>query len=88
MNITLKPEQAELIQQKLNSGKYNNADEVITAALELLERRDRKERTWVEQTRKKVDVAIEELRGGEGIDGELVVTQLQEKLRQARQGQA
>ncbi len=88
MNITLKPEQAELIQQKLNSGKYNNADEVITAALELLERRDREDRTWVEETREKVDVAIEELRRGEGIDGELVVTQLQEKLRQARQGQA
>lgn len=85
MNITLKPEQAELIQQKLNSGKYNNADEVITAALELLERRDREERTWVEETREKVDVAIEELSRGEGIDGELVVTQLQEKLRQARQ---
>jgi len=88
MNITLKPEQAELIQQKLNSGKYNNADEVITAALELLERRDREDRTWVEETREKVDVAIEELRRGDGIDGELVVTQLQEKLRQARQGQA
>ncbi|MCL1470599.1 ribbon-helix-helix domain-containing protein [Argonema antarcticum] len=85
MNITLKPEQAELIQQKLNSGKYNNADEVISAALELLERRDREDRTWVEETREKVDVAIEELRRGEGIDGEVVVTQLQEKLRQARQ---
>ncbi|XZO00969.1 MAG: ribbon-helix-helix domain-containing protein [Microcoleus sp.] len=34
MNIALKPEQSELIQQKLNSGKYNNAEEVIAEALQ------------------------------------------------------
>ncbi len=29
MNITLKPEQSELIQQKLNSGKYNNLKDLF-----------------------------------------------------------
>jgi antitoxin ParD1/3/4 len=88
MNITLKPEQSELIQQKLNSGKYNNAEEVIAEALQLLYQRDREYETWVEETREKVDVAIEELRRGEGIDGNIVIAQLKEKLRQARQEQA
>ncbi len=88
MNITLKPEQSELIQQKLNSGKYNNAEEVIAEALQLLSQRDREYETWVEETREKVDVAIEELRRGEGIDGNVVIAQLKEKLRQARQQQA
>ncbi|MEG4503117.1 type II toxin-antitoxin system ParD family antitoxin [Microcoleus sp. F6_B4] len=88
MNITLKPEQSELIQQKLNSGKYNNAEEVIAEALQLLSQRDREYETWVEETREKVDVAIEELRRGEGIDGNVVIAQLKEKLRQARQEQA
>ncbi|MEZ2276988.1 MAG: type II toxin-antitoxin system ParD family antitoxin [Microcoleus sp.] len=87
MNITLKPEQSELIQQKLNSGKYNNAEEVIAEALQLLYQRDREYETWVEETRGKVDVAIDELRRGEGIDGNVVVAQLKEKLRQARQSQ-
>ena len=81
MNITLKPDQAELIKQKINSGKYNNADEIIAAALQLLEQRDREYQTWVEETREKVDVAIEELKRGEGIDGDIVVAQLKEKLR-------
>jgi len=85
MNITLKPEQAELIQQKLNSGKYSNIDEVIFEAFRLLEERDREYQIWVEETREKVDTAIEELRCGEGIDSDVVVTQLKEKLRQARQ---
>ena len=88
MNITLKPEQAELIQQKLNSGKYNNAEEVIAEALQLLSQRDLEYQTWVEETREKVDIAIEELRRGEGIDGDVVITQLKEKLRQVRQDQA
>ncbi|MEZ2229304.1 type II toxin-antitoxin system ParD family antitoxin [Microcoleus sp.] len=88
MNITLKPEQSELIQQKLNSGKYNNAEEVIAEALQLLYQRDREYETWVEETREKVDVAIEEIRRGEGIDGNVVIDQLKEKLRQARQQQA
>lgn len=88
MNITLKPEQSELIQQKINSGKYNNAEEVIAAALQLLSQRDREYETWVEETREKVDVAVEELRRGEGIDGNVVIAQLKEKLRQARQEQA
>ncbi|MEZ2239475.1 type II toxin-antitoxin system ParD family antitoxin [Microcoleus sp.] len=88
MNITLKPEQAELIQQKLNSGKYHNAEEVIAEALQLLYQRDREYETWVEETREKVDVAIEEVRRGEGIDGNIVIAQLKEKLRQARQEQA
>ncbi|TAG95298.1 MAG: type II toxin-antitoxin system ParD family antitoxin [Oscillatoriales cyanobacterium] len=87
MNITLKPEQSELIQQKLNSGKYNNAEEVIAEALQLLYQRDREYETWVEETRGKVDMAIEELRRGEGIDGDVVIAQLKEKLRQARQSQ-
>ncbi|MEK0187253.1 type II toxin-antitoxin system ParD family antitoxin [Microcoleus anatoxicus] len=87
MNITLKPEQSELIQQKLNSGKYNNAEEVIAEALQLLYQRDREYETWVEETRGKVDVAIDELRRGEGIDGDVVIDQLKEKLRQARQSQ-
>ncbi len=88
MNITLKTEQAELIQQKINSGKYNNAEEVIGEALQLLEQRDREYETWVEETREKVNVAIEELRRGEGIEGDVVVAQLKEKLRQLRQEQA
>ena len=96
MNITLKPDKAELIQQKINSGKYKNADQIIAEALQLLEQRDRASalaelpeyQIWVEETRVKVDVAIEELRRGEGIEGDVVVAQLKEKLRKARQDRA
>lgn len=37
MNITLKPEQEALIYAKLQSGQYQTVDDVIQAALNLLE---------------------------------------------------
>jgi antitoxin ParD1/3/4 len=88
MNITLKPEQADFIQQKLKSGKYSNVDEIIVEAFRLLDERDEAYQKWLESTRQKVDVAIEELRRNEGIDGDVVIAQLKEKLRQARQDRA
>lgn len=88
MNITLKTEQADLIQKKINSGQYDNAEEVIAEALQLLDRSDRLYEKWVQETRSKIDVAIEELKRGEGLDGDVVVAQLKEKLRQAREKQA
>ncbi len=87
MNIILNNEQVELIQAKINSGKYQTIEQVINEALQLLEQRDREDQKWVQETRKKVDEAIEELRRGEGIDGELVIAQLQEKLQRSRQRQ-
>jgi antitoxin ParD1/3/4 len=41
MSIALNPEQEKFIQEKLKSGKYKTADEVILEAFRLLEERDR-----------------------------------------------
>ncbi len=84
MNIALKPEQAQFVQQTIDAGRYQSADEVISEALQLLERRDREYLEWQEQAREKVNVAIEELESGQGLDGETVVVQLRKKLRQRR----
>ncbi|MDZ8079848.1 MAG: type II toxin-antitoxin system ParD family antitoxin [Nostoc sp. DcaGUA01] len=78
MNIQIKPELEQIIQAQIATGRYANPEEVISKALKLLLQ-------WEEETRQKVDVAIEQLDRGEGIDGEVVVEQLREKLRQARE---
>lgn len=36
---------------------------------------------WVKDTRQKVDVAIGEIERGEGLDGETVIAQLRQKLK-------
>ncbi|MDJ0797059.1 MAG: type II toxin-antitoxin system ParD family antitoxin [Calothrix sp. MO_167.B12] len=87
MNIQLKPELEEIIQAQIATGKYADAEEVISKALKLLLEWEKGYQQWVEETRQKVDVAIEQLDRGEGIDGEVVIEKLREKLRTAREAQ-
>ena len=87
MNVILQPAQEQFIQEKLKSGKYKTAYEVIVEALQLLEERGRNYEKWVEETREKVAVGLEQLDRGEGIDGEVVVARLRDKLRKARESQ-
>ncbi|MGK7879192.1 MAG: type II toxin-antitoxin system ParD family antitoxin [Crocosphaera sp.] len=47
IKITLKQEQETFIQEKLNSGEYNNIDEIITEALLLLQQRDKHYQQWI-----------------------------------------
>ncbi|MDP8933835.1 MAG: type II toxin-antitoxin system ParD family antitoxin [Cyanobacteriota bacterium] len=87
MNITFKSEEEQLIQEKLKSGKYATAYEVIVEALRLLEERDKQYEKWVEETREKVAVGMAQLDGGEGIDGEVLIARLREKLKKASENQ-
>lgn len=85
MNITLKPEQEALIHSKLQSGQYQTVDDVIQAALDLLDEQDKAYEEWVIETRAKVDEGIASLERGEGIDGETFVNQLLSKLKLAKE---
>jgi putative addiction module CopG family antidote len=40
MNISLTPDLEELVQQKVKSGRYPSANEVVRAALQLLEQKE------------------------------------------------
>ena len=87
MNITLKPEQEALIHAKVKSGQYQTVDDVIQAALDLLDEQDKAYEEWVIETRAKVDEGIASLERGEGIDGETFVNQLLSKLKLAKEAQ-
>ncbi|MFN6156181.1 type II toxin-antitoxin system ParD family antitoxin [Anabaena sp. AL09] len=87
MNIQIKPELEQIIQAQIATGRYTNPEDVISKALKLLLEWDKGYQNWVEETREKVDVAIEQLDRGEGIDGDVVISQLRDKLRQARERQ-
>jgi antitoxin ParD1/3/4 len=88
MNITLTPEQSQIIQQKIESGRYQNIDDLLIQAFQLLDDWEEHSLTespdWISSTRMKVDAAIESLATNGGSDGETVVNQLLDKFRQAR----
>ncbi len=88
MDITLKPEHEQFIQEKLQSGKYQTANEVIVEAFRLLEERDKRDEAWLEETRQKVAVGLAELKRGEGVDGEVVMAELRDMIHKARENHA
>jgi antitoxin ParD1/3/4 len=80
MKISLTPELEKLIQNKVNSGRYLSASEVIQEGLRLLDERDRIRETRLAELQEKIQAGIEELERGEGMDGEKVFAELEEDL--------
>ncbi len=83
MNISLTPELEQLVKDKVNSGKYHSVSEVMGEALRLLEERDRVRDQRLAELKAKIQVGIEELERGEGIDGEEVFAEIEEDIRRA-----
>jgi antitoxin ParD1/3/4 len=80
MNVNLSPELEKLILNKVKTGEYNSASEVVREALVLLEDRDRVRDLRREEFRKQVAAGLESLRRGEGIDGEEVFDRLEAEI--------
>ena len=80
MNITLTPEAEQLIQEKLKSGQYQTADEVIVEGLQLLEKRDQHYEVWLEEITRQVEVSLKQLALDEETDREVVIARLREQV--------
>ncbi len=80
MSLALTPTQEQLLARLMGTGRYGSATEVLSAALQLLEKREQHYEQWLEETRQKVQVGIDELERGEGLEGEVVIERLRQKL--------
>ena len=65
MNVSLTPKLEEFVSQKVASGMYASASEVIRDALRLLDDRDRLRQMRIEELRKELAIGIEQLERGE-----------------------
>ena len=65
MNVSLTPMLEELVQQKVATGLYNSASEVIREALRLLEERDEMRKMRLGTLRKEISVGLDQLERGE-----------------------
>ena len=79
MNVSLTPELEELVAEKVRSGRYNSASEVVREALRLLEEHDQLRAIHLEELRKKIDEGLGSLDRGEGIDWEVACERLRRK---------
>ena len=69
MNVSLTPELEKYIADKVASGMYYSASEVVREGLRLLREQDGLKQQRIAEVRKKIDRGIDQLDRGEGIDG-------------------
>lgn len=79
MNVSLTPELEKLVHEKVKTGRYNSASEVVREALRLLEEQDQLRALRLDEVRKKVAEGLEALHRGEGIDGQDAFERLRKK---------
>jgi len=61
MNVSLTPKLEKLVSEKVATGLYGSASEVVREALRLLEQREQMRQARLDQLRKDLDVGIAQL---------------------------
>src|ERR1700689_4226872 len=79
MNVSLTPELEKLVESKVKSGRYQSASEVIREGLRLLDDQDRLRAAQLEEVRRKIQIGVDQLDRGEGIEGGAVLAELKQK---------
>ena len=70
MNVSLTPELEKFVANKVESGLYRSASEVIREGLRLLDDQDRQRALHLGEARKKIQAGLDQLDRGEGIPGD------------------
>jgi len=79
MNVSLTPELEQLIEERVNTGLYNSASEVVREALRLLMERDQIKQMKLDELRRQIQVGIDASNRGEVVTEEEAMERL--KLR-------
>jgi len=84
MNVSLTPELEKLVAEKVASGMYGSASEVIREGLRLLVERDDHNLRRLEQLKKEIAIGLEQLDRGESLPFAKVIEDIKRKGRKRR----
>lgn len=79
MNVSLTPELENFVHDKVSTGRYTSASEVVREALRLLEGHEKARAGQLGEFRAAIDQRLASLDRGEGTDGETVFARIREK---------
>jgi antitoxin ParD1/3/4 len=80
MNVHLTPELELLVQNKVQSGRYNSASEVVREALRLMEQKDEVRTIQLQELRNRIDKGLGQSERAEGTDGEVFMQEMIQDL--------
>ncbi len=76
MNVSLTPELEKLVNDRVKSGRYNSASEVVRESLRLLQDQDELKRIRLDDLRREIMLGVDQIRNGQY--KEYTVDQLEE----------
>jgi antitoxin ParD1/3/4 len=65
MNVSLTPELENFVNEKVKSGLYNSASEVLRESLRLLKERDMLKEIQLNELRREIMIGVDQIRNGE-----------------------
>lgn len=80
MNVSLTSELERIIEQKVKSGLYNSASEVVREGLRLLQQRDEMREAKLNALRAEIQKGIDDLEAGRFRDGAEAMAEIKERL--------
>lgn len=79
MNVSLTPELEKLVNEKVKSGMYHSASEVVREGLRLLQAQEEIKKVRLQALKRDIQEGIEPLDNGEGIPGKRVFAELKRR---------
>jgi antitoxin ParD1/3/4 len=80
MNVSLTKELERFVQDRVKSGRYHTASEVVREALRLLEDQDEVRKLRLDEMRKRIAAGLASLDRGKSLPGEEVFDELEAGL--------
>lgn len=88
MNVSLTPELESLINQKVKSGRYSSASEVVREGLRLLHSRDEAHEAKLKALRAEIQKGDDDIEAGRIYDGPTTMAEFREKLLKMKEADA
>jgi antitoxin ParD1/3/4 len=86
MNVSITPELQQMVQRQVETGRYNNASEVVRDALRMFEQLQQRRAAELDAMRNVLDESIRELAAGDVVDGDEAITSLRGMIDAAATG--
>lgn len=80
MNISLTPELEHFVQDKVNSGMYTSASEVIRESLRLLHTHDDLQNQRIKQLNQAIDIGLQQLNVGKKVPAHESYNRMKQKI--------
>lgn len=85
-HVSLTPEDAAVVRQLVESGRYQSADDVISAGLRVLSEQEAEREAQLTRFRETVEIGYQQTESGQMVDGPAAVQRVKVHLNRKRAG--